>query len=103
MLVLKRKEGQWLEVIHKSGDVLRMRVYHIDAGPPGRLDIAFDDSPRNFRIERPERILARSQAYRPIELEYGLPLPPGRAVPGYDGPIHPLAGGATDMPMSPMP
>lgn len=101
MLVLKRKEGQWVEVIHKSGDVLRMRVYHIDAGPPGRLDIAFDDAPRNFRIERPERILARSQVRRPIELEYGMP--PASAQPGYDGPIHPMAGGATDSPMMPMP
>lgn len=102
MLVLKRKEGQWLEVVHKSGDVLRMRVYHIEVGPhgQGRLDIAFDDAPRNFRIERPERILARSQIRRPIELEYGMP--PHVSQPGFDGPIHPMAGGATDLPMSPL-
>lgn len=105
MLVLRRKEGQWIEVIHKSGDVLRMRVYHIEARPMGQLDVAFDDAPRNFRIERPERVLARSQIRRPIELEYeqlkGPTLPLGQ--PGYDGPIHPIAGGATDSPMMPMP
>lgn len=56
MLVLKRREGQWLEVTHRSGDVLRMRFYRIEGGPPGRLDIAFDDAPRHFEIHRPERV-----------------------------------------------
>lgn len=55
MLVLKRREGQWVEITHKSGDLLRLRVYHIEGGPPGRLDIAFDDDARNFLIQRPER------------------------------------------------
>ena len=26
MLVLKRKEGQWVEIIHRSGDVIRLAV-----------------------------------------------------------------------------
>ena len=52
MLVLKRKEGQWVELTHRSGDVIRVRVCQI-AG--GQLNLAFDDSARNFEIQRPER------------------------------------------------
>ena len=55
MLVLKRKEGQWVEVTHRSGDVLRIRVCKIEGGVPGHLNLAFDDAPRHFEIERPER------------------------------------------------
>jgi uncharacterized protein Veg len=55
MLVLKRKEGQWVEIIHKSGDRLRIRVYRIKEGYPSQLDVAFDDEERNFDIQRPER------------------------------------------------
>ncbi len=55
MLVLKRKEGQWVEVTHRSGDTLRIRVCKIEAGHPGHLNLAFDDDARHFEIERPER------------------------------------------------
>ncbi len=55
MLVLKRKEGQWVDVIHRSGDILRLRVYEIQQGAPSRANIAFDDPERNFEIRRPER------------------------------------------------
>ena len=55
MLVLKRKEGQWVEVTHRSGDVLRIRVCKIEGGTPGHLNLAFDDNARHFEIERPER------------------------------------------------
>ncbi len=55
MLVLKRKEGQWVEVTHKSGDVLRFRVYDIRGDYPSRANLAFDDPARNFEIQRPER------------------------------------------------
>ncbi|WP_152053677.1 hypothetical protein [Tautonia marina] len=57
MLVLKRKEGQWVEIIHRSGDVIRLRVYDIQAaaGVPSRTNLAFDDAARNFEIRRPER------------------------------------------------
>ncbi len=55
MLVLKRKEGQWVDIIHTSGDTLRIRVYHIREGYPSQLDLAFDDEDRNFEIQRPER------------------------------------------------
>lgn len=55
MLVLRRKEGQWVEVTHRSGDVLRVRVYNLCADAPGRINLAFDGDARNFTIERPER------------------------------------------------
>jgi hypothetical protein len=57
MLVLKRKEGEWVDITHKSGDVLRVRVCQIQPGRPSSLNLAFDDNPRNFAIERPERKL----------------------------------------------
>lgn len=60
MLVLKRKDGQWVEITHaKSGDVLRIRLYDVQGGLPGRANLAFDDEARNFAIERPERFMQR--------------------------------------------
>jgi hypothetical protein len=72
MLVLKRKEGQWIEITHKSGDFLRFRVYDICGDAPGRANLAFDDPARNFEIQRPERPLHRDGAHpapgpRPVE------------------------------------
>lgn len=55
MLVLRRNDGQWVEVVHRSGDVLRIRVYAVEPGWPGRVHLAFDDDARNFQIDRPER------------------------------------------------
>lgn len=55
MLILRRKEGQWIEITHRSGETIRIRVYNIRARYPGQLDLAFDDSARNFAIQRPER------------------------------------------------
>lgn len=56
MLVLRRKEGQWLEVTHaKSGDRMRIRVYNIIDS--GQVDLAFDDDARNFTMNRPERVV----------------------------------------------
>ena len=55
MLVLRRKEGQWVEITHKSGDTIRVRVYNIRTRFPGQLDLAFDDDAHNFLIQRPER------------------------------------------------
>ena len=56
MLVLRRSEGQWVEVRHRSGDVLRIRVYAIDTTRGGKVQMALDDEPRHFAIERPERV-----------------------------------------------
>lgn len=55
MLVLRRTEGQWVEVKHKSGDTLRFRVYDLCGEKPGRVHLAFEDVERNFEIQRPER------------------------------------------------
>lgn len=58
MLVLKRKDGQWIEITHRSGDVLRFRIYDIgNEGSSKRANLAFDDPDRNFSIQRPERLL----------------------------------------------
>jgi hypothetical protein len=69
MLVLKRKEGQWVEIVHRSGDVIRVRVYDIQAitGTPSRANLAFDDSARNFEIRRPERRILTPKPQPPIE------------------------------------
>jgi len=58
MLVLRRTEGQWVEVRHRSGDQVRFRVYGIKRGPGwalGQVHLAFDDAARNFEIQRSER------------------------------------------------
>ncbi len=55
MLVLRRTDGQWVEITHRSGDTLRLRVYDLSHEGPGRAHLAFDDPARNFEIQRPER------------------------------------------------
>ncbi len=55
MLVLRRRDGQWLDVVHRSGDLLRVRVYDVGLRLPNCVSLAFDDRPRNFTIHRPER------------------------------------------------
>ena len=56
MLILRRKEGQWISLTHEaSGDVIRIRVANVRARFPGQLDLVFDDDARHFLIERPER------------------------------------------------
>ena len=57
MLILRRKEGQWVEITHKSGDTIRLRMYNIRTRYPGQLDVAFDDDARNFVIQRPENVV----------------------------------------------
>jgi hypothetical protein len=54
MLVLRRRDGDWVEIVHKSGDVLRVRVYDL-VRVAGCAHLAFDDAPRNFTVLRPER------------------------------------------------
>lgn len=62
MLVLRRKPGQWIDITHaKTGELLRIRV---DFGPdrPNQVSLSFDDSVRNFDIQRPDR--EREQDHR---------------------------------------
>lgn len=57
MLVLKRKENEWVEIQHAaSGDILKIRLYNIGRNNRKRADMAFDDDDRNFLIHRPERV-----------------------------------------------
>ncbi len=56
MLVLKRKEDQWIEIKHKSGDRLRIRVYNIRPRFPGHLNLAIEDDALNFEVQRQERV-----------------------------------------------
>lgn len=58
MLVLKRSEGSWVDIVHvKSGEVLRVRTYNIEGvgNGRGRVELAFDDLAKNFTIQREER------------------------------------------------
>lgn len=58
MLVLGRYESEWVEITHKSGDRLMVRVNRIHASGErhnATVSLAFDDPDRNFEIERPER------------------------------------------------
>lgn len=56
MSVLNRKEGQWVEITHRSGDVIRFQAYGIEADAGGaRVNLAFDDT-RDFSVSRPERL-----------------------------------------------
>ncbi len=73
MLVLKRKEGEWVDVVHRSGDVLRIRLYGIKGRQPGRANLAFDDPEHHFDIQRPERY-AKAES-------------PGEAQANQEGPI----------------
>jgi hypothetical protein len=66
MLVLKRRDGDWLEVEHvASGDVIRIRTYAVQCkchtnASVNRLSVACDDPDRNFEIRRPEQYRAKS-------------------------------------------
>ena len=82
MLILRRKEGQWVEITHRSGDVIRVRVCNIRARYPGQVDLVLDDDARNFVIQRPERA-ARAPAPVPLpDAVLLLSLDPGEPGPG---------------------
>ena len=67
MLVLGRKAGQWLDITHKSGDVLRVRIDNLRLDENDRIcfDMSLDDDARNFKIERPERKVKTAQPATP--------------------------------------
>jgi hypothetical protein len=53
-LILRRCEGNWIKIIHRSGDVLWLR--HTEIRPEFGLTVEahFCDDPKNFRILRGE-------------------------------------------------
>jgi hypothetical protein len=55
MLILRRKEGQWIEITHRSGDTIRVRVCNMRGRSGPQVNLAFEDDSHNFTIERPER------------------------------------------------
>jgi hypothetical protein len=62
-LVVRRGNKQWIEIVHRSGDVLRIQLYSRPGDPPLRdARVAFDDPNRNFEIYRPES----ERASRPL-------------------------------------
>lgn len=70
MLILRRKEGQWVEITHRSGDVIRVRVCNIRTRYPGQIDLVLDDDAHNFLIQRPERA-PRAALPEPVPLADG--------------------------------
>ena len=63
MLVLRRREGQWVEITDRAGNILRVRLTNIRLrGSFAVADLVFDDSAKNFTIHRPERVI------RPVTL-----------------------------------
>jgi hypothetical protein len=57
VLVLKRKNEQFVEVTHvKSGETFRVYTKNIQGGADGgTVQLGFDDPGHLFQIERPER------------------------------------------------
>jgi hypothetical protein len=53
-LILRRCEGDWIKIIHRSGDVLWL--HHTEIRPEFGLTVEahFRDDPKNFRILRGE-------------------------------------------------
>ena len=90
MLAITRKDGQWVEITHHSGDKLFVRVYDFGVDETGRplVRLAFEDAPRNFAIDRPRHHEAP-------------PAPPlrHRSRPGHVAtpPHHPRSGGVPDV------
>lgn len=76
MLTLRREEGQWVELTHSSGDVLRVQTRNVRPNYPGMLDLVFDDPDRRFRIERqdPAR-LAKVAAAKAAQAPAPTPVP----------------------------
>ncbi len=88
MLVLKRNEGQWIEVRHRSGDLLRIKVTRIrQEGSRGVLNLAFEDQPRHFEIRReenPKREIVPLAGFRGVpddETPAASRSPPGFGIP----------------------
>ncbi len=57
MLVIRRREGQWIDVVHgATGDMVRIRVNTIRRDYD--VSLGFDDPDWNFEITRPKSVKA---------------------------------------------
>lgn len=54
MLVLMRKEKQWIRITDKQGNVLRIQVKGIEPHAISTMKMVFEDKERNFEIHREE-------------------------------------------------
>jgi hypothetical protein len=54
MLILKRLDGEWIRIEHKSGDVIMIRTYNVfpSGGHRGSVQVGLHDPDRNFEISR---------------------------------------------------
>lgn len=59
MLIMNRKEGDWVEATHSaSGDLLKFRLCNIHGhGAKARVRLIFDDPEFHFAINREERVV----------------------------------------------
>jgi len=74
MLVLKHRGGQWVELIHSSGDSIRIAVKNLEHGT---CNMVFDDVRRSFNIQRSEcPVVYTQQVGRGKRAEYAGPLGP---------------------------
>ena len=59
MLILWRKNSQWLTITHReTGQKVRIKVF---GACENRVGLAFEDIPNNFNIQRDERIIEENQ------------------------------------------
>jgi len=54
VLVLKRRNDDWITIRHRSGDVIRIKTYDFRSSP-ATVQLAFDDPDRNYEIQRDEK------------------------------------------------
>lgn len=71
-LVLKRRKEQWVEIVHRSGDMIRIQVSRLflDDDPHGdapSASLRFVDEPRNFEIYRPDHWKSSARCARPAK------------------------------------
>lgn len=79
-LVLTWRRGQWIEITHKSGDVMRIRVADFPDRPEGiAVKLAFEDAPRNFEVGRKSATIRETARKRPLPELSDPPNPGGKA------------------------
>jgi hypothetical protein len=59
MLTLKRLRGEWVEIVHSSGDVLKVHVgrlypHNAPYGDQPNVRLGFEGSREKFTVNRPD-------------------------------------------------
>lgn len=69
MLILRRKNGDYVDVTHgTSGDVLRIWTSNVRWCGGTQVDMGFDDPAHNFQIQRSERKILHARE-EPVKIE----------------------------------